>query len=157
VAAVVRGAAESPSEATRATLVELFARWWDGRIKLFVLTSALRRRRELADAFLLGDYVPLEPDTSQGHLIAFARRAGNRVVIAVAPRFLATRFRGEPQTPLGAVWQTARVSLPPDLERASFVNVLTGETVRPLSYRGDAWLMAGDMFATWPVAWLEGK
>jgi (1->4)-alpha-D-glucan 1-alpha-D-glucosylmutase len=147
--------AETIDERTRSLLGELLHAWWDGRIKLHVMTVALRVRRALPELFLLGDYLPLEADTPNSHLFGFVRRRGDDAVIAVAPRFLWTRLRGEPRAPLGAaVWQAARLSLPPELAHRTYANALTGELVRPLVHRGAAWLMASDVFSTWPVALL---
>jgi (1->4)-alpha-D-glucan 1-alpha-D-glucosylmutase len=140
----------------RANLVsQMFENWWDGRIKLFITAAALRLRRARPDVMLSGDYVPLSADTSRSHLVAFARVAGDNAAIVAVPRFLATRLGGEPAPPVGLdLWETTRVLLPPALTERAFVNLFTGEVVRPLVYRGRGWLLAGDVFTTSPVALL---
>lgn len=136
-------------------LSDLLTRWWDGRAKLLTTAAALRLRRAHPDVFLTGDYQPLDGDGTSGHLISFARQAGDTTVVAMVPRFLATRLRGRPRLPLGPeVWQTSRVPLPKGLSARGLMNVFTGERVTPLVHRGEAWLLAADVFTRWPVALL---
>src|SRR5690606_8695504 len=68
---------------------DLLTDWTDGRVKLAVTTALLRFRRAHRDLFIEGSYEPLEPDGAQrDHVVAFARRLGDRVAIAVAPRLV---------------------------------------------------------------------
>jgi (1->4)-alpha-D-glucan 1-alpha-D-glucosylmutase len=151
------GRIEAPHEDAHRQLAGLFETWWDGRIKLLTTAAALRLRRSMPDVFLSGDYVPLRADAVDGHVIAFARSLEKQLVIAMAPRFLATKFGGKPRSPVGLeAWETTRVVLPREMAQRTFVNVLTGESVRPLAYRGSVWLLAGDVFTTWPIALLVG-
>ncbi len=64
-------------------LDDLLDDWPDARLKLHVLSRALRARRERADFFLQADFIPLDTDSS---CIAFARALGARAAIAVARR-----------------------------------------------------------------------
>jgi (1->4)-alpha-D-glucan 1-alpha-D-glucosylmutase len=149
------GRREAPTVERRPDPGAAFESWWDGRIKMLTTAACLRLRRALPDVFLDGEYLALQPDAADGHVIAFARRRGEHTVIAMAPRFLASKFGGKPQSPLGLdVWTTTRVALPRDMAQHTFVNVLTGESVRPLAYRSAVWLLAGDVFTTLPVALL---
>jgi (1->4)-alpha-D-glucan 1-alpha-D-glucosylmutase len=145
----------APAGEARAARAALLDSWWDGRVKLYTLATALRLRRALPQLFLLGDYVPLTADEENAHVVGFARRTAGATVIAVVPRFLATRLGGEPRPPLGPeVWQTTRLALPGTLAARTFVNAFTGETVRPPGHRDAVWLLAGDVFTSWPVALL---
>jgi (1->4)-alpha-D-glucan 1-alpha-D-glucosylmutase len=134
-------------------LQNLFATWTDGRVKLYTLAVALRLRRAFPDLFLRGDYEPLGGDLDDPHLVAFSRRAGDREVVALVPRFLTTFMHGVPHAPLGMdCWRTASVRLPLRLADARLINVFTGERVEPVVYRDVPWLLAGSAFPTWPVA-----
>ena len=95
--------------AARADHAELLADWRSGAIKLHVTAAGLRARREHADLFRSGEYVPI--DTPPG-LFGFARRLDDEWAVAVAPR-LATGTATTGQWPLGAdAWGDAVVRLP---------------------------------------------
>jgi (1->4)-alpha-D-glucan 1-alpha-D-glucosylmutase len=138
-----------------AAVRQLLEGWEDGRIKLWLTAALLRLRRRAPDLFLKGEYVPLDADLAvPGGLVAFARRAGGRVAIAIAPRLIAALV--PPQgLPIGpSVWRTSRVRLPAGLAGAPYENVITGEIVRPLSSDGESWILVGEALAACPVALL---
>ena len=96
----------------------------DGRIKLYVLSRALRLRRMSPALFLEGAYVPLEARGPKAdHVVAFARRLGGAVVIAVAPR-LAAKLR-EADGGLSAALADTELVVPQTLGTA-FRDVFTG-------------------------------
>jgi (1->4)-alpha-D-glucan 1-alpha-D-glucosylmutase len=65
----------------------LSANWRDGRIKQMLISRALAVRTEHAELFTGGDYVPLTVTGAHaGRVIAFARRAGTTIAVAVVPR-----------------------------------------------------------------------
>jgi (1->4)-alpha-D-glucan 1-alpha-D-glucosylmutase len=146
---------------------ELLAHWTDGRIKLFILMRLLQLRRELADLFLEGDYLPLRglDEESGRHLVAFARRLGTRMVIVMVPRLTATLTPPaqaqaqvqEAKWPLGfQTWKTMHIDLPDSLAAGEFRNVLTGAAVRPVTSGSERMLVAADIFKTLPIAVLVG-
>ena len=144
------------AEHSTARLSELMAEWHDGRIKLYTLMTALRLRRSLPDLFLYGDYEPLAADEDEGHIIAFGRRRDDAEVITMVPRFLATLMRGSLRTPLATErWGSIGARLPRRLAKATFENVFTGERVQPAEYQGVPWLLARNVFHSWPVAMLK--
>ncbi|MBX6342884.1 MAG: malto-oligosyltrehalose synthase, partial [Thermomicrobiaceae bacterium] len=103
------------AEADRAGLLaDLLAGWRDGRVKLYLISRALRLRRERADLFAEGDYLPLEATGARpGHVVAFARRHDGAWALAVAPRLLA-RLTDPGVPPLGeTVWGDTALALPP--------------------------------------------
>jgi (1->4)-alpha-D-glucan 1-alpha-D-glucosylmutase len=108
------------SKDKRAFSKELLENYADGRIKAYVLHVALQTRKQHADLFARGDYVPLE---SSPHAISFARRLEDEVVICSAPRLSRWLTNGSSPFPLGAVWgeRVLRVADPGDYE-----NLLTG-------------------------------
>jgi (1->4)-alpha-D-glucan 1-alpha-D-glucosylmutase len=111
------------SKDKRAFSKELLENYADGRIKAYVLHVALQTRKQHADLFARGDYVPLE---SSPHAISFARRLEDEVVICSAPRLSRWLTNGNSPFPLGAVWgeRVLRVADPGDYE-----NLLTGARV----------------------------
>ena len=138
-----------------AAIPEMLRNWEDGRIKLFVTATALRLRRELPDVFAGGDYRPLKTEvTVNGQLVAFARTAGSDAVVVAAPRLCSRLDCDGP--PLGAdCWRTSRVMLPPALRDRTFRDVFTGTEIRPTITGGEAWIFAGQLFASLPVAILR--
>jgi (1->4)-alpha-D-glucan 1-alpha-D-glucosylmutase len=59
--------------------------WADSRLKLLVLTRALRARRAQPGLFVGGDYIPLR--AGDDRIVAFARRARHEWAVALASRF----------------------------------------------------------------------
>lgn len=146
----------APSATARQALVsELLDTWHDGRLKLYVMACVLQWRRAEADLFRHGDYLPLHVDVAvDGELVAFARRGDGRAVVTVAPRLTSRLVTVERPWPIGPEsWKTSRVRLPPDLA-CPLTNVLTGEVCQPVMHGDGAWLFAGDVLRTCPVALL---
>jgi (1->4)-alpha-D-glucan 1-alpha-D-glucosylmutase len=148
-----------PPEERASRIAEMIAQWIDGRIKLLLTTAGLRLRREWPDLFLSGRYVPLKTEaTVPAGLVAFARALDTRVVLVVAPRLIAPLVSDASPVPIGAdAWKTSRILLPPELADRTFHHVLTGAEIVPASAGGEAWLFAGQVFATAPVALLRTK
>ena len=69
---------------------ELSKRWPDPDIKLWITSSCLAARREAADLFAFGEYIPLTVEGKLAdHVIAFARRLeGNIAIVCRAAAFL---------------------------------------------------------------------
>jgi len=150
----------------------LWERWRDGRVKLYVTWRALRLRREHAQLFLQGDYVPLRAEGRwKRQVCAFARRhpwassrrlcSGSSTgsplrsdrrqwVVAAAPR-LVSRLSGGGEALLGKVWGGTALRLPRGAPER-WENVLTGER---LTAKGC--LRACELFAHLPVALLAGS
>jgi (1->4)-alpha-D-glucan 1-alpha-D-glucosylmutase len=125
----------------------------DGRAKMWTMMGALHFRRAHPELFKVGsDYLPLFADgNAHEHVISFARRRENQMVISVAPRFSSTLMKGEMRAPLGEeVWEDAIIALPPD-SPTKFRNVLTGETVEA----SNDGLLCREIFASFPVALLS--
>jgi (1->4)-alpha-D-glucan 1-alpha-D-glucosylmutase len=88
---------------------ELMRSWPDGRIKLFLTQRLLQFRREHAELFARGSYLPLETSGIFADCcIAFAREFERHWIIVIAPR-LSSRV-GFP--PIGELWQDTAVKLP---------------------------------------------
>jgi len=124
----------------------------DGRAKLWTTMRVLRFRREHPELFRAGSkYIPLyAADSVREHVIGFAGRREEQMVISLAPRFAYTLMKGESRAPLGDVWGEASVALPPD-SPTEFNNVFTGETVEA----HDGRLLCREVFGCFPVALLS--
>lgn len=101
----------------------------DGRIKLFLTYRVLQARKQNAEVFQKGDYHALNVvGKFKEHIVAFARRLGDTMAIAVAPRFLTTLL--EPgEYPLGEqVWADTQLQLPLG-SPSTWQNPITDETI----------------------------
>jgi (1->4)-alpha-D-glucan 1-alpha-D-glucosylmutase len=124
----------------------------DGRIKLFTTYRALHCRRDHADLFSQGEYVPMETAGAKAkHAFAFARQTDSAAVLVVVPRLLASLTSAADQPPLGdAVWGDTYLQLPAELVTKRWRNVYTGETITA----NDEKLALSSVLATFPVALL---
>jgi (1->4)-alpha-D-glucan 1-alpha-D-glucosylmutase len=135
---------------------ELLTHWEDGRIKLYIAHRALHCRRQSAELFQAGDYVPLQTKgASADRVVAFARRRATRVVLTVVPRLTAAVTDGGARLPVGPeVWQDTCVELPPEWPAANYTNVFTGAAMNATANDGRR-LRLGNVLADLPVALLE--
>jgi (1->4)-alpha-D-glucan 1-alpha-D-glucosylmutase len=140
-----RRLAEGPP-ARRALAREVATSLGDGRAKLLLLMEGLRLRRELPDLFLEGDYLPLEAEGPHAaHVVAFARRHGQRALVCAVPRLVLGLADGG-----GAVAWQGRLPLP-----AGFPRELR-DAVTGARRRADGLALA-ELFETFPVALLVGE
>jgi (1->4)-alpha-D-glucan 1-alpha-D-glucosylmutase len=138
-------------------LEPLLGGWEDGRIKLLVTTRALHLRRELADVFTAGEYIPLTTRISvPGDVVTFARILGDQAIIAAVPRLVSALQGGGTPFPLGGeCWKTSRIMLPEALRTRTFRDVFTGSEVRPTATPEEGWIFVGQLFDRLPVALLR--
>ena len=95
-----------------ASPAELMQTWPDGRIKLFLTQRVLRFRRDHADLFQRGDYLPLRASgTFADCCVTFARRVAEKWIVVIAPR-LPSRV-GFP--PVGEAWKDTTIEFPETL------------------------------------------
>jgi (1->4)-alpha-D-glucan 1-alpha-D-glucosylmutase len=124
----------------------------DGRVKLWVLSRALRSRRNHAGAMGAGGaYVPLAVTGRWAdHLVAYARVGpeGDALVVVV-PRLPGRVMDGSGEPPVGAAWADTAVALPSQLAGMSWSNTLTGQP-----HPAGRSLDAAAVLATLPVALL---
>ncbi|KJS11580.1 MAG: malto-oligosyltrehalose synthase [Desulfotomaculum sp. BICA1-6] len=116
---------------------ELLESWRDGRVKLFLAYRALQFRRNRADLFTHGEYVPVEASgPGAGHVCAFARRSGTSWALVAVPRMtalLGTGYREPDTNPLSlhpgeTMWGNTFLLLPGDAP-GLWRNLLTQETM----------------------------
>lgn len=125
----------------------------DGRLKLWVTSRALALRRSRKALFEEGDYQPLAATgTREQEVVAFARRHGERTVIAAAGRF----FTRLPDPPTGeAAWGDTALRLPPGTGSV-WRDALVGHEVTATG-GAEPRLPLADVFRHLPVALLEGR
>jgi len=117
-------------------------------------TTMLRVRRAAHDVFRCGRYEPLAVEGSaRQHLFAFGRVLGQRQVLVCVPRLVATLAR-EGHAPIGEVWGYTRISVPEEAPRC-YRQIFTGACVAPTEEDGRKWIRAADVFADFPIAFLE--
>ncbi len=131
---------------------ELLATKEDSRIKLFLITQALKARRENLTLFQQGSYLPLETRGKfADNIIAFARIHSNQTIITIAPRFF-TNLIQPGEYPLNKqIWEDTYIDLPPAAPSV-WQNTITGEIVS-----ADKIMLIGDVLKYFPVALLKGN
>ncbi len=128
-----------------ATPGELMQTWHDGRIKIFLTQRMLRFRREHADLFQRGEYLPLRlSGTFAGCCVSFARHLGEKWIVVIAPR-LSSRV-GFP--PIGELWKDTSIEFPKTLSLAQAHDLFT---CRPASVR-DRHVKLSDALSILPFA-----
>jgi len=150
-----RAMLESMPEGTPAPgfLGRLMSDWRSGAIKLFTIRRALACRRLLESSDALSEYEPLElKGELASHLCGFARRAGSRRCLVVAPRLVAGLTKPG-DFPIGpSVWGNTQLAtrgtMPPRWRNCFTGNVVT---VDP----GAKTIPIASILAEFPVAVLE--
>jgi (1->4)-alpha-D-glucan 1-alpha-D-glucosylmutase len=129
---------------------ELFSRYQDGGVKLFLIYRTLQARRRDPRLFARGSYTPVGiRGRWKNNLVAFTRRYGGRTALVCAPRFCPELVEtGE--LPLGEkVWADTLLTAPSGIRR--WENAITAET---LESRGH--LPAARLLSCFPAALLLG-
>lgn len=142
----------------RAAVRDLLDSPADGRIKLYVIMTVLRYRREHAALFLDGAYVPLKAGgMAHTHVCAFSRRLDGQTVLAVVPRLIAGLSADPSRRPLGAeAWGDTWIDLPDGTDTSSrYRNLFTEELLVPKDQDGRSILLLAEVLSHCPVAFLE--
>jgi (1->4)-alpha-D-glucan 1-alpha-D-glucosylmutase len=121
---------------------DLVEHWRDGRIKLFVLRTLLRFRRDHRQLFAEGSYTPVQAGgTFAECAVAFERKFGDETLLVMVPR-LSSRV-GFPAT--GALWQDT--ILAPATADGAWTDLFTGRT-----HAAAPALRLDEVLADFPVA-----
>ncbi len=115
------------AELGRRTISDLVKNWHTGSLKQYVVQKTLICRRDHAEVFRHGDYVPLEAvGQNADRALAFARHSGMEWIIAVAPRLpvFLSRSAGPPAGK--RLWTDTELSFPATAPRR-WSNLFTGE------------------------------
>ncbi|MDD1620926.1 MAG: malto-oligosyltrehalose synthase [Methylococcaceae bacterium] len=131
----------------------------DGRAKLLIVLSALMLRKRWPEVFQQGSYLPLAVRGEHAaHLCAYARIAGRRIVITVAPRFLARRLGDAEVLPLGEkVWGNTSVELPFHQQDKLYTCAFTGKVLKPDNQLSGWRLSVAQVLAEFPVGLVIGE
>jgi (1->4)-alpha-D-glucan 1-alpha-D-glucosylmutase len=125
---VEQGFAQEPV-ARRAFLDDLVRRVEDGRLKLHTIVRLLGIRRKWPDLFLKGSYLPLRASgPAADAVVCFAREAGSRRAVVLAPRLLASRITPESPGSSELQWEGTALGLPAGWP-ARWTCALTGESL----------------------------
>ncbi|MCW5798601.1 MAG: Malto-oligosyltrehalose synthase [Nitrospira sp.] len=143
-------------EVNRTALVRrLMESWEDGRIKLYLLHTGLRHRREHAALYLDGDYVPLECDgVRKSHICAFARLHQEQAIVTIVPRLSADLIHAD-SAEAPDTWQDTRLTVPSWKAGSHYRNLLTGQRLETVTEDGRQILSIGQVLRDCPVALLE--
>lgn len=131
---------------------ELLATREDGRIKLFLINRALHARKEGADVFQKGSYIPIEAGGRfKEHIVAFARNHRDDWTITIAQRHLTTLVK-EGELPIGRqVWDDTHILLPKG------VPALWKDAITTRGIEGRETLLICEVLKDFPVALLMGE
>jgi (1->4)-alpha-D-glucan 1-alpha-D-glucosylmutase len=137
---------------------ELAANPRDDRMKLYATRTLLRFRRAHLDLFQRGAYQALAAGgTRQEHVFAFARTHGTHTLAVVVPRLTAALLPDADTYPSGEqVWGDTTIDAPAG-GPASYRHVLTGTTVCAPETGGRRVFRAAEVFAEFPLAFLESR
>jgi len=109
-------------EDREAALRRYMESWQDGRIKLAIIYLLMNLRREEAQLFTDGCYIPLPVEGKQSNVIAFARQHKEKTLLVIAARFFADRAVN--------TWEDTSIALPETLQQHGWQEVLTGRRVK---------------------------
>ncbi len=125
----------------------------DGRAKLYLTWRCLQWRRELAELFRDGDYLPLTVGGEKAdHLCAYARCHRQRIIVTVVPRLVYRLAEGA--DPLGEdIWRETWIEVPVPL----WHDGLSGESLEARAGEEGWRLAAGRVLRHFPVALLCGE
>jgi (1->4)-alpha-D-glucan 1-alpha-D-glucosylmutase len=148
------------AEDRRAAVRDLIASPADGRIKLYLMMTALRYRRDHASLFLEGTYASLESGgRAHRHICAFYRQLEHQTVLTIVPRLVAGLMADPSLPPLGSdVWCDTWIALPEGTDMAHrYRNLFTDEILAPTVNPEDGRpvLLLEKILAHCPVAVLE--
>ncbi len=126
----------------------------DGRSKLHVTWKTLNLRKQFAELFQRGEYVPLTVTGELArHVVAFLRRHQSDTVVVAVPRLCAELLKSESRLPLGQqVWSDTRIELPAN--HSVLRNLFTGEVITSNGSSAGGALLAAKVFQNFPVALL---
>ncbi len=146
--AALKSAATTP-------LPELRDQWHDGRIKLYLIRQALRFRRDHADLFHQGDFIPLQTAGCHAkNVIAFLRRTDSKSAVIAVPRWLTQVAAKESSAPQNLDWCDTRIILQTEAPK-NWKNVLSNAQLNAQSRDGATNLLLNDVFRDFPIALLE--
>ena len=132
---------------------ELLESFDTGKIKLFVISRALKIRKQKRILFQDGAFIPLKVEGELGDcVIAFCRKLNDEFAITVCPRFSA-KITGMDNFPLGEVWKDTFVCLPSNFSKDCF-DVFSEKSVISQRSNGKEGFYIEELFQSFPFALL---
>lgn len=123
--------------------------WRTGAIKQYLIHRILELRCRRPQLFGLGAYLPVRATgPAARHIVAFARRHADEVLVTIVPRFVKQKFSDD-ETLRTCGWKDTSVVLEALTGNAGLYNLLSGEDV---DVAGDGLLAVGEVFSKFPVA-----
>ena len=130
----------------------LVENWQDGKIKLHLIRKALRFRRDHADLFREGEFIPLQVTGCYArNIAAFLRRKSGAAALVVCPRWLSEVAEDVLK---GPDWCDTGLKLPTD-SGVAWRSVLSQSHVKSEVKDGSPTLMVSDLLRDFPVALFE--
>ena len=126
-----------------------------GSAKLHILHRVLNHRKQHPELYTKGDYIPLYAEGAYNqHVCAFLRLLNEEAVLVVTSRLFYKLVNGKRKLPVGREsWQDTSITLPGSItSRATFVNILTGESFPMAGTATDQTLLLADLFVSFPMA-----
>jgi (1->4)-alpha-D-glucan 1-alpha-D-glucosylmutase len=126
----------------------------DGRLKMYLIWKALSLRKQQADLFQQGEYLPLAVEGAKAdHVVAFARKSGGTSALVVVPRQIAGLLNDNDHPPTGSrVWDDTHVLLPFGGCSKKSRNVFTGEALDLPGADKHTEISVSKLLAEFPVA-----
>lgn len=124
----IRGRDNHPDASSIARLLETPE---DGRLKMYSIWRTLGLRKQHADLFQQGEYLPLAVEGAKAkHVVAFARKFGTTKALVVVPRLVAGLLSDIDLPPIGfQIWEDTHVLLPLRGSSEKYRNAFTGEVL----------------------------
>jgi (1->4)-alpha-D-glucan 1-alpha-D-glucosylmutase len=111
----------------------------------------LRARQQAPALWVEGDYLPLSIDLQvDASAIAWARHHEDQWAITVSA--VRTARLAPHDWPLGPLWATSRLLLPPDLPGTHVRDLFTGARHQIAQTDSERWIFLGQAFAALPVS-----
>jgi (1->4)-alpha-D-glucan 1-alpha-D-glucosylmutase len=136
-------------------LRDITEHWCDARIKVYLIRRALRFRREHADLFHEGSFLPLQVmGCHSQNVVAFLRRSPKGSVLVAVPRWLTQVMEKSQGKPEEQKWCDTRIVLPAGSPEA-WSSVVSPAQVRAQRRDGATCLGLNDLLRDFPVALLH--
>jgi len=139
---------------------DLMEHWFDGRLKLFLIQKAVCWRREHAQLFHEGEFLPLETRGPRAeNIVAFLRRHNNECALIAVPRWISQLSgglaRGQRDTPWNTLtWKDTEVFLPSDTP-LGWKSILSETSIEAEAGAGRLAVKADLLFADFPIAFMH--
>lgn len=138
---------------TAATDEDLIRHWRDGRIKQQLIRRTLEVRRQGAELFRSGAYIPVEcaPD-SNSKLLVYARKQHDRAILVAVPRCSAAALLDAPEPRFKTeTWRDVAITLPATLRNHRWYDALGDDGYETNENR----IELASIFKNWPVSLLS--